>query len=152
MCDAKRNWDDKLPNELLQNWVQWEERLPEQLTAPRSLAFHQEEVQSIGLHAFGDASGKSVAAAMYAVVVQELGVNQELVAARVRLAKKGLTIPCLELVSGYMAVNLLTNVTKALEGLPLKAKYCWLDSTVALYWMHRSIVLNQVSRRIQTVR
>ena len=152
VCDAKRKWDDKLPNELLQNWVQWEERLPEQLTAPRSLAVHQEEVQSIGLHAFGDASGKSVAAAMYAVVVQELGVNQELVAARVRLAKKGLTIPCLELVSGYMAVNLLTNVTKALEGLPLKAKYCWLDSTVALYWMHRSIVLNQVSRRIQTVR
>ena len=152
VCDAKRNWDDKLPNELMQNWVQWEERLPEQLTVPRSLAVHQEEVQSIELHAFGDASGKGVAAAVYAVVVQELGVNQGLVAARVRLAKKGLTIPCLELVSAYMAVNLLTNVTEALEGFPLTAKYCWLDSTVALYWMHRSIVLDQVSRRIQTVR
>ena len=29
VCDAKRNWDDKLPNELMQNWVQWQERLPE---------------------------------------------------------------------------------------------------------------------------
>ena len=53
----------------MQNWVQWEERLPEQLTVPRSLAVHQEEVQSIELHAFGDASGKGVAAAVYAVVV-----------------------------------------------------------------------------------
>ena len=51
--DAKRNWDDKLPNELMQNWVQWEERLLEQLTVPRSLAVHQDEVQSIELHAFG---------------------------------------------------------------------------------------------------
>ena len=152
VCDAKRNWDDKLPNELMQNWVQWEERLPEQLTVPRSLAVHQEEVQSIELHAFGDASGKGVAAVVYAVVAQELGVNHGLVAARVRLAKKGLTIPRLELVSGYMAVSLLKNVTEALKGFILTEKYCWLDSTLALYWMHRSIVLDQVSRRIQTVR
>ena len=93
-----------------------------------------------------------MAAAEYAVVVQELGVNQGLVTARVRLAKKGLTIPRLELVSGYMAVNLLTNLTEALKGFLLTAKYCWLDSTIALYWMYRSIVLDQVSRRIQTVR
>ena len=152
VCDAKRNWDDKLPNELMQNWVQWEERLPEQLTVPRSLAVHQEEVQSIELRAFGDASGKGVAAVVYALVVQELGVNQGLVAAQVRLAKKGSTIPRLELVSGYVAVNLLTNATEALKGFLLTAKYCWLDSTVALYWMHRRIVLDQDSRRTQTVR
>ena len=152
VCDAKRNWDDKLPNELMQNWVQWEERLPEQLTVPRSLAVHQEEVQTIELHAFGDASGKGVAAAVYAVVVQELGVNQGLVAARVRLEKKGLTIPCPELVSGYMAVNLLTNVTEALEGFPLTAKYCWLDSTVALYWIKSPGEYKQfVSNRVQKI-
>ena len=93
-----------------------------------------------------------MAAVVYAVVVQELGVNQGLVAAQVRLAKKGLTIPRLDLVPGYMAVNLLTNLTEALKGFLLTAKYCWLNSTVALYWMHRSIVLDQDSRRIQTVR
>ena len=136
----------------MQNWVQWEERLPEQLTVPRSLAVHQEEVQTFELHAFGDASGKGVAAAVYAVVVQESGVNQGLVAARARLAKKGLTIPRLELVAGHMAVNLLTNVTEALKGFLLTTKYCWLDSTVALNWMHRSIILDKVSRRKQTVR
>ena len=93
-----------------------------------------------------------MAAVVYAVVVQELDVNQGLVAAQVRLAKKGLTIPRLELLSGYMAVNLLTNVTESLKGFLLTAKYCWLDTTVALYWMHRSIVLDQDSKRIQTVR
>ena len=124
MCDAKRNWDDKLPNELMQNWVQWEERLPEQLTVPRSLAVHQEEVQSIELHAFGDASRKGVAAAVYALVVQESGVKQGLVAARARLTKKDLTIPRLELVSGHMAAYLLTNVTEELDGFSLTTKYC----------------------------
>ena len=93
-----------------------------------------------------------MAASEYAVVVQELGVNQGFVAARARLAKKGLTIPRLELVSRYMAVSLLKNVTEALKGFILTARYFWLDSTLALYWMRRSIVLDQVSRRIQTVR
>ena len=54
-----------------------------------------------------------MAAAVYPVVVQDSGVKQGLVAARARLAKKGLTIPRLELVSGHMAVYLLTNMTEA---------------------------------------
>ena len=87
------------------------------------------------MHAFGDASGKGVAAAVYAVVVQESGVNQGLVAARARLSKKGLTIPRLELVSGHMAVNLLANMASALDGFPLVEKYCWLNSTIALHWV-----------------
>ena len=37
VCDAKLNWDAKLPRELMQSWTRWEERLPEQLTVPRSL-------------------------------------------------------------------------------------------------------------------
>ncbi len=53
----------------MQSWVQWEERLPEQLTVPRSLAAYQEDIQPIKLHAFGDASGKGVAGAVYALVV-----------------------------------------------------------------------------------
>ena len=41
---------------------------------------------------------------MYAVVFQESGTTQGLVSAKARLAKKDLTIPCLELVSAHMAV------------------------------------------------
>lgn len=152
VCDAKLNWDAKLPRELIQSWTRWEERLPEQLTVPRSLAAYQEDIQSIELHAFGDASGKGVAAAVYAVVVQESGVNQGLVAARARLSKRGLTIPRLELVSGHMAVNLLANVASALDGFPLMEKYCWLDSTVALHWIRSPGTYKQfVSNRVEKI-
>ena len=76
-----------------------------------------------------------MAAAVYAVAVQESGTNQELVAAKARLAKQGLTIPRQELVSGHIAVNLVMNVCEALEGFPVTEKHCWLDSTVALHWV-----------------
>jgi hypothetical protein len=44
------------------------------------------------LHAFGDASGKGVAAVVYAVVNQPSGTTQGLVAAKERLAKHRLTM------------------------------------------------------------
>ena len=151
-CDAKLNWDAKLPSKLMQSWIRWEGRLPKQLTVPRSLAAYQEDIQSIELHAFGVASGKSVAATVYAVVVQESGINQGLVAARARLSKKGLTISRLELVSGHMAVNLLANVVSALDGFPLTERYCWLDSTVALHWIRSPGTYKQfVSNRIEKI-
>ena len=91
--------------------------------------------------------------AVYAIVSQGSGVTQGLVAAKSRLAKQGLTIPRLELVSGHMGSNAVDNVRRALEGFPVTATYCWLDSTVALHWIrgggeYRQFVANQV-RKIQ---
>ena len=102
---------------------------------PRSFAVTGEEIREITLHAFGDASGQGLAAAVYAVVQQHSVVTQGLVAAKARLAKEGLTIPRLELVAGHMAANLLTNVRDALIGFPVKSLYAWLDSSVALHWI-----------------
>ena len=91
-----------------------------------------------------------MAAAAYAV--QESDVNQGLVAAGARLGKKGLTIPRLEFVPRHMAVNLLTNMTEALEGFPLTAKFCCFDSTVALYWIKSPGEYKQfVSNRVQKI-
>ena len=84
---------------------------------------------------FGDASGRGFSAASYAVVTQPSGVNVGLVTAKARLAKQGLSIPRLELVSGHMAINLMTNTRDALEGFPVSEIYCWLDGTVALHWI-----------------
>ena len=103
----------------------------------------------------GDASGHGVSAAIYAVVMQESGITQGLFAAKSRLAKQGLTIPRLELMLGHMAVNVMTNVHKALEGFPLATDIqCRLDSTAALHWLHdqseyRHFVTNHV-RKIQS--
>ena len=100
-----------------------------------SIPLYQEEIDEIQLHAFGDASSRGVCA-VYAMVKQASGISHGLMAAKSRLAKQGLTIPQLELVSGHMAMNLITNVRQALEELTLAAKdYCWLDSSVALQWI-----------------
>ena len=53
-------------------------------------------------------------------------------------SEDGLSIPHLELVSGHMAINLITNARDALKGFPIGELHCWLDSTVALHWIKRA--------------
>ena len=125
--------------------------LPEQVTVPRSIAVHQEIVDEVELHAFGDASKKGVSAAVYAITKQESGVNVGLVAAKARLAKQDLTIPRLELVSAHMAANLVSNVQQAIDDVPVISVFGWLDSTVALQWLrgggqYKQFVANRVKK------
>ena len=75
ICYAKLAGDAKLPSNPMQSWVCWEKTLPSHVTIPRSLAAHQADIQAIELHAFKDVSGKGVAAAVYAVGVQEKGAS-----------------------------------------------------------------------------
>ena len=150
ICDDKIPWDTQLPGPLLKRWKDWNSALTENLTVPRALAPYHQPISSLTLHAFGDASAKGVSAAVYAIVHQDQGVTQQLVCAKSRLAKKNLTIPRLELVAGHMAVNLVTNVQAALNFLPHET-HCWLDSTVALYWIkgqgeYRQFVSNRVHK------
>ena len=151
VCNAKLAWDTKLPYELSRKLIKWEESLPTSAMTKRSLPSRREEITDIHLHSFGDASGKGVAAAVYAVVFQPSKVSQGLIAAKARLAKQGLTIPRLELVSGHMAVNLISNVKTALEGFNVSQQHCWLDSSVALHWIggngsYKQFVSNRVSK------
>ena len=154
-CNQKIAWDAPLPEAIALQWTKWENQLPASVSTRRSIPTFQEPIQEIQLHAFGDASGYGVCAAVYAVVTQKSGITQGLVTAKSRLAKQGLTIPRLELVSGHMAANLAVNVRKALDGFPLGTNIqCWLDSTVALYWLsdsgeYRQFVANRV-RKIQS--
>ena len=154
-CNLKIAWDAPLPNTISTQWMKWQRALPEFLSTRRSLATYQESINAIQLHAFGDASGHGVGAAIYAVVTQDSGVTQGIVVAKSRLAKQGLTIPRLELVAGHMAVNLAVNVRTALEGFPLVPTIqCWLDSSVALHWIrgqgeYRQFVANRI-RKIQS--
>ena len=105
------------------------------------------------MHGFGDASGYGVGATVFAVVEQEAGITQRLVAAKARLAKQGLTIPRLELVSAHMVTNVLANVKDALKGFPVVGLHGWIDSTVVLLWIkgggqYKQFVENRV-RKIQ---
>ena len=131
ICDQRIPWDERVPEKLAEQWNKFEKSLTNMVQVPRSLAAFREPITAIDLHAFGDTSGTGTAAAVYAVVQQPSGTNQGLLAAKSRLAKKGLTIPRLELVSAHMASNLVANVKDALQDHSIRSVYGWLDSTVA---------------------
>ena len=99
------------------------------------MAGFKEANESIDLHTFRGTSGAGTAAAVYAMVHQASGVNQRLLAENSCLAKKGLTIPRLELVPVGMAANLAEIVKNTLEGQPVRSVHGWLDNTVALHWI-----------------
>ena len=105
------------------------------------------------MHGLGDASDYGVGAVGYAVVRQESGITQGLVAAKAKLAKQGLSIPRLGLISAHMVTTLLVNVKVALEGMLVTGLNGWLDSTVALFWINGSGQYKQfVENRVQKIR
>ena len=153
MCEAHHSWDTELPVEIAKQWKDWCLQLPPRFEVPRPLVPHQQPVKAITLHAFGDASKNGVSAAVYAVVEQDQATTQSLVCAKARLAKQTLTVPRLELVSGYMAVNLVTNVEAAIGVEKVTEVHCWLDFTVALYWINGQGEYGQfVANRVKKIR
>ena len=150
ICNQKLPWDAELNQQLIRRWTSWNHRLPKSITVPRPVVDHREPVLDLELHAFG-ASTQGVRGAVYSVVRQPSGVTQRLITAKSRLAKQGLTIPRLELISAHMAMNLVVNVKNSLDCLPIPNVYAWLDSTVALHWIrgngqYKQFVSNWVSK------
>ncbi len=150
VCDTKLPWDADLKGEIKQQWERWEDSLSEVVTIPRPIAPFREMVEKLEIHGFGDASGEGLCAVVYTVARQPSGVTQELLAAKARLAKKGLTIPRLELVACHTATNLVINASKALDHIPHE-RHCWSDSTVALWWIkgeghYKQFVENRVAK------
>ena len=151
VCDAKLPWDVNLPQPLEQRWKTWNDSL-ETFTVPRSLVPHRCPATEITLHGFGDASSRGVCAVIYAVVNQSGDISQELVCSKSRIAKRNLTIPRFELISGHMTANLITNVQVAFSNQNVTL-HCWLDSAVALYWINDQGEYNQfVTNRVSKIR
>ena len=134
-CEEKHSWDIPLRNEIAESWKKWRDGLPEEVSVPRSITPHKEEITGINLRGFGDASVKGCSAAVYAVVHQREKTTQGLVTSKSRIAKQNVSIPRLELIAGHMVANLTDNVRRALAGYNIFGAYGWLDSTVALYWI-----------------
>lgn len=118
ICNQKLPWDAELTRNLTERVRKWEQTLPTGVSVPRPVTNYREPVLNLELHAFGDASTQGVGAAVYAVIRQSSGTTQRLVAARGRLAKQGLTVPRLELISAHMATNLVVNLQNTLHDLP----------------------------------
>lgn len=79
-------------------------------------------------------------------------MTKGLICSKSRIAKRNLTIPRPELVSGHMTVNLAINVQQALTDHHATV-HCWLDSMVALYWINEQGDCRQfVANRVEKIR
>ena len=122
---------------------------------PRSLVRQCNEVKSVDLHLFADASNLACSAATIALVKQDTGTVPGLLAPKTRISKRNTTMFRLELVAGHMAANMANNVQQALTRWPVGSITIWMDSTVARYWLMipgnswKVFVANRV-RRIAT--
>lgn len=96
--DSKTSWNTSLPEQLLKRWKAWKNTVTENLTVPRAVTTHRHPVTYLTLLAISDASARGVSAAVYAVVVQDQGITQQLLIVKSCPAEKNLTIPRLELV------------------------------------------------------
>ena len=96
-----------------------------------------DEVKSVQLHAFGDASESSYGACVYLRCEHESDVHCNLVTAKMRVAPMtNQTIPRLELLSCLVAARLLTSVKEAIsKTLTIEPETMWTDSTTALHWI-----------------
>ena len=153
--DEKLGRDAVVSEKLGKSWLKW---IPQLRSAkvPRSLARQCNEVKSIDLHLFADASSLACSAVTIALVKQDTGTVQGLVTSKSRIAKRNATMPRLELVRGQMAANMANNVQQALTTWPVVSITIWMDNTVALYWLMnpgnnwKVFVANRV-RKIATV-
>jgi len=103
------DWDNKLPDDILQKWQSWKVGLKDSRTImiPRWYGFHRNECQHVLLHVFCDASEIAYGAVAYFRTVTRGCINASFVISKTRLAPiKGLTVPRLELQAAVMASRL----------------------------------------------
>ena len=64
VCEKNLPWDAHLEKEMEFTWHQWQKKLPDEITVPRSIVSLQLPLTELKLHGFGDASRKGCCAAI----------------------------------------------------------------------------------------
>ena len=103
-------WDEKLPEDILSQWKRWKEESKEipDIKVPRCFVADQNEIKSIELHGFGDASPKAYVATVYLRTTDIKGkINTSLVMSKSRVAPlQMVTLPKLELLAAVVNTRL----------------------------------------------
>ncbi len=60
VCELKSGWDAPLNKSLQQRWKKWEKEMSGEYQVPRAIVGYREEIDSVELHAFSDASTKEL--------------------------------------------------------------------------------------------
>lgn len=152
-------WDDELPSELVNEWINFRDELHELQTIeiPRWIKMSS-RCKEVQLHGFSDASTLALAAVVYVRVVDENDVvHVTMLASKTKVAPlKQLTIPRLELCAAVLLARLLHEISGLLN-IPMTRIFAWTDSMVVLSWLQcqpsrwQLFVGNRVSEIIQNI-
>ena len=134
-CDEKVGWNSEVSSETARDWIKWRSQL-KNVRVPRSISREIRKVKVIHLHLFADASNIACSAVTIAVIEHSTGVVKGLLTSKSRISKRNTSIARLELVSGQMAANMVKNLMVALRRWPIASATVWMDSMVALFWIH----------------
>ena len=133
---AKLTWNDPLPPEILEPWLQWIKEIAtlRHVTIPRLLMIR--DAVSIQLHGFSDASSVACAAVVYVRSTNVAGkVQVTLAACKTKLASlKTISVPRLELQAACLLAHL---VKKVMRCLGVNDVVLWTDSAVVLCWLNK---------------
>jgi len=151
---AGLGWDQDLPTDLFNAWVQFRQQLFELefVKLPRCIGQVGATYQ---LHGFSDASELAYAAVIY--LRSELPNNDiqvRLICSKTKVAPvKQLSIPRLELCGASLLSSLIRKVTQALSTVSFGEIYGWSDSTVTLGWIagHPSRWKTFVANRVTNI-
>ncbi len=137
LWELKISWDDRVPDELTKQWMNWRTELPVLTNHPLSRCYFSSDqpIHSLQLHGFSDASEVAYGGVIYLrTVYQDTTTEVALVMAKSRVAPlKQCTIPRLELCGALT----LEFVSKEIQ-IPLKHTFAWTDSSIVLAWLNAS--------------
>ncbi|XP_045449125.1 uncharacterized protein LOC123657647 [Melitaea cinxia] len=140
---ANIGWDEPPPIDILNSWTNFTKELPllASISFPRYI-FNTDDLDSIQIHGFADASQVGYAACVYIRHVGKSGdCETHLIMAKTRVAplRVCLTIPRLELMAALLLSKLIEKVNNV-YGDKIRSGHivAWSDSSVVLAWLRSS--------------
>ena len=141
LCRAGIDWDAPLGDEVIKYWKEIIDDMKETSTNEASRCVLKDigpnQIRSIKLHGFADASNIAYGANVYLRVTTSSGVSVRLLASKTKVAPlKKETIPRLELLAALTLANLMKSVSDSLDGvLEIDEIIRWVDFQIVLWWI-----------------
>ena len=141
LWEAGLGWDDTVPPELEQEWLEWRQQLSLLVDKCIPRCYYPKDVKIAykQLHGYSDASEAAYAGVVYLRLVDTTGcIHVSLVMAKTKVAPiKRLSIPRLELCGALLLAQLLHHCQTVFD-LSLRDVFAWTDSTIVLNWLEGS--------------
>lgn len=132
--EKKYGWDDKLSEEIIEEWLKIKKRAIALNTMEMPRWVHTSSENNLQIHGFCDASQKAFAACVYIRSCKGDSITTTLLASKAKNAQTNQTIPKLELCGAQLLVQLVNKVSKAIE-VKIDEIHLWSDSTCVLGWV-----------------